>query len=177
MCLCQIFAVGIAWPSQEISQDGEYDSSAKTSASYRTNHAPQTAWRNERVQYYTCADIRHCPRSIVVVISSSLALTAGLSELDKVHVFPINGAKNSAAGWLPSLKQVQEARYIRVQEVPITGSPRRHKNAVTSKPGDSEKGKRRDWLPLLVREALGKSFSSPLSLLPTTVVRHVVSSF
>ncbi|TCD65859.1 AAA+-type ATPase [Steccherinum ochraceum] len=85
-----------------------------------------------------------------IFISSPLALTAGLLESDKVRVTPL-GTGRPAAG-LPSLKQAQEARTIHVREIPFLQDS--GESTATSVTVDGEKGKRRDWLPLLVREAL-----------------------
>lgn len=77
-------------------------------------------------------------------------------EGDKVHLIALGGGKLPPG--VPSLRQAQEARTIRVREIFLSGAPR--KNTATSKSVDPEKGKRRDWLPLLVREALGKHLFS-----------------
>ncbi|KAH8082458.1 AAA family ATPase [Cristinia sonorae] len=103
----KIFAVGIAWPSQDISQDS-------------------------------------------IVVSSPLTLTGGFAHGDKIQISPLNGGKLPAG--LPSLKKIQEARTVKVQEVNIPGVS--GKSAAPLRNADGEKGKRRDWLPLLVREAL-----------------------
>lgn len=79
-----------------------------------------------------------------ILVSNPVLLTARVKEGTKVQLHALNQSKLPAG--LPSLRQVQEARTVRVREVTTSLS--------TRLPG-SEKGKRRDWLPLLIREALG----------------------
>ncbi|KAL6299444.1 AAA family ATPase [Sparassis latifolia] len=100
------FAVGIAWPSQELSQDS-------------------------------------------VLVASSLLLTAHLVEGAKVVIFQLNGARLPPG--LPSLRKLRRAETVRLTE--ILGQQRSTKfDSASSRAVD--KGKRRDWLSLLVREAL-----------------------
>lgn len=80
-------------------------------------------------------------------MSNALLLTAHLKEGAKIQLHALNQSKLPAG--LPSLRQVQEARTVRVREL----------NAgLNKKISSAEKGKRRDWLPLLIREALGMHF-------------------
>ncbi|KAK7689982.1 hypothetical protein QCA50_006623 [Cerrena zonata] len=103
----KVFAVGIAWPSQDISPD-------------------------------------------TILISPSHQLTAGLLKSDRAQIFTLNSGKTSSG--LPTLRQAQEARTVQLKEVSITESPSSHPEANATQSQD--KGKRRDWLPLLIREAL-----------------------
>ncbi|OBZ71344.1 ATPase family gene 2 protein [Grifola frondosa] len=103
--LNKAFAVGIAWPSHELSQD-------------------------------------------TVLVSPSLLLTARVSEGVKVRIFPLNIAQTPAG--LPSLRRAQDARTVRLKEVSST----RVSKSRLSSAADSDKGKRRDWLTLLIRESL-----------------------
>ncbi|KAI0072999.1 AAA family ATPase [Panus rudis PR-1116 ss-1] len=101
--LPQVFAVGIAWPSQDVSPD-------------------------------------------TVLISHPMFLTARLAEGDKIKIVQINQTKSPPG--FPTLRQTQEARIIQVREI---SNP----STTQSKPSSTpDKGKRRDWLPLLIRESL-----------------------
>lgn len=77
-------------------------------------------------------------------MSTPLLLTARLKEGGKVRVHPLSQSKLPPG--LPSLRQIQEARTIRLRETSAVGQAKSH---------GAEKGKQRDWLPLLLREALG----------------------
>ena len=91
--------------------------------------------------------------STAILVSVAHKLTAALTEGDKAQIFPLNPSKTSPD--LPSLRQAQEARAIHLKEVFVKDGPSRP--TVSGAP-TSEKGKRRDWLPLLIREALGMSY-------------------
>ncbi|KZT12250.1 AAA family ATPase [Laetiporus sulphureus 93-53] len=98
------FAVGIAWPSYEISQDS-------------------------------------------VLASSSLLLTAHVPEGSKVKVIPLNSRK--LPSHLPPVRSAQAAQAVHVRE---QGS--RRAKAPSAKQAQPSNTKRRDWLALLIREAL-----------------------
>ena len=79
--------------------------------------------------------------SVVIFVSSSSLLTAGISEGSKVYVSPLNATK-------PPLRNALKAHTIHLKEInPVENSD--------TKPSDTAKGKRRDWLSLMVRETLG----------------------
>ncbi|KAG0701900.1 P-loop containing nucleoside triphosphate hydrolase protein [Suillus ampliporus] len=84
-----------------------------------------------------------------VFISSSLFLTARLKEGTKVQLFDLS---DQSAGRLlpgfPTLRDVEEAGTIRLREISIKAPTTQH---VTNSQG---KGKRRDWLTLILREYL-----------------------
>ncbi|PCH40447.1 AAA family ATPase [Wolfiporia cocos MD-104 SS10] len=101
------FAVGIAWPSHEVSQDS-------------------------------------------VFVSSSLLLTAGVTDGARVTITPLNNAKLPSR--FPSLRKVQTARTVRVKEITNSATP--PQGSARSKPLGPSNTKRRDWLTLLIREAL-----------------------
>ncbi|EGN94544.1 hypothetical protein SERLA73DRAFT_77916 [Serpula lacrymans var. lacrymans S7.3] len=102
------FAVGVLWPSLDISQDS-------------------------------------------ILVSSSILLTAGLVEGTKVQIFPLTGKVSSKVPLgLPSLRDIREAGTIRFREISRSTSPSLNPT-ITRK-----KGKRRDWLSLLLREHLGQ---------------------
>ncbi|OSX57094.1 hypothetical protein POSPLADRAFT_1061796 [Postia placenta MAD-698-R-SB12] len=101
------FAVGIAWPSHDVSQD-------------------------------------------FVLVSSSLLLTANLREGEKIEVTPLNGSKLSPH--LPSLRKAQTARRVRLAEMDIHSKPQAGSSS-SKQAGHGAVG-RRDWLTLLIREAL-----------------------
>ncbi|CAL1713789.1 unnamed protein product [Somion occarium] len=103
----KVFAVGIAWPSLDVSQD-------------------------------------------TVLVSSPHLLTARLAQGERVQLFQLNTAKSLPG--LPSLRQAQEARTVHLKELSRTDERLDRSGASSS--AHSDKGKRRDWLPLLIREAL-----------------------
>ncbi|KAG1739442.1 P-loop containing nucleoside triphosphate hydrolase protein [Suillus paluster] len=84
-----------------------------------------------------------------ILISSSLFLTARLKEGTKVQVFDLSdqGTGRLPPG-LPTLRDVEEAGTIRLREISI--------KAPTSQDvaNSQGKGKRRDWLTLILREYL-----------------------
>ncbi|KAI0317871.1 AAA family ATPase [Amylostereum chailletii] len=98
------FAVGIAWPSTEVSV-GEAQ------------------------------------------VAPSLLLTARLEESGKLQLSPLG--VQSAAPWLPSSAKLYEANSLKLREVDAQGRPTSPPTSVKN-----DKGKRRDWLSLLVRESL-----------------------
>ncbi|KAG2114263.1 P-loop containing nucleoside triphosphate hydrolase protein [Suillus discolor] len=85
----------------------------------------------------------------VILISSSLFLTARLKEGATVQVFDVSdqGAGRPPSG-LPTMRDVQEAGTICLREISI-------RTRTMQNLADSQgKGKRRDWLTLLLREYL-----------------------
>ncbi|KAG1814126.1 P-loop containing nucleoside triphosphate hydrolase protein [Suillus variegatus] len=85
----------------------------------------------------------------VILISSSLFLTARLKEGAAVQVFDVSdqGAGRPPLG-LPTIRDVQEAGTICLREISI-------RTRTMQNMADSQgKGKRRDWLTLLLREYL-----------------------
>ncbi|KAG1899678.1 P-loop containing nucleoside triphosphate hydrolase protein [Suillus fuscotomentosus] len=85
----------------------------------------------------------------VILISSSLFLTARLKEGAAVQVFDVSdqGAGRPPLG-LPTIRDVQEAGTISLREISI-------RTRTIQNMADSQgKGKRRDWLTLLLREYL-----------------------
>ncbi|EGO23346.1 hypothetical protein SERLADRAFT_438665 [Serpula lacrymans var. lacrymans S7.9] len=102
------FAVGVLWPSLDISQDS-------------------------------------------ILVSSSILLTAGLVEGTKVQIFPLTGKVSSKVPLgLPSPRDIREAGTIRFKEISRSTNPSLNPTITR------EKGKRRDWLTLLLREHLGQ---------------------
>ncbi|KAI0642851.1 AAA family ATPase [Trametes meyenii] len=105
----KVFAVGVAWPSSDVSQDS-------------------------------------------ILVSTSLLLTARVTPGAKVNLFSLDAPKLPSG--VPSLRQAELAQTIRVKEVfgekrvAISSAP------TSSKSPDTGKGKRRDWLTLLIRESL-----------------------
>ncbi|KAG6375937.1 P-loop containing nucleoside triphosphate hydrolase protein [Boletus reticuloceps] len=90
----------------------------------------------------------HIVRSSFVLLSPSLFLTARLEEGSLVKVFPLHGKPtNKGNSFLPSLRDAQEAGYIRLREI-LKGQTKK------AQADTHESGKRRDWLTLLLREHL-----------------------
>ena len=88
-----------------------------------------------------------------ILLSPSLLLTARLEEGSQVQIFPLQGKPtNKGNSFLPSLRDAQEAGYIRLRE--ISKGPT--KSAQVDTP---DSGKRRDWLAILLREHLGKCYT------------------
>ncbi|KAI0093429.1 AAA family ATPase [Irpex rosettiformis] len=81
-----------------------------------------------------------------VAVSDSLALAVEVVEGTRIQLFPLNSSTLPFP--LSQIKRPREARYVRVKEVKIAGSER------TKPLADETKGKRKDWLPLLIREHL-----------------------
>ncbi|EKM47994.1 uncharacterized protein PHACADRAFT_214999, partial [Phanerochaete carnosa HHB-10118-sp] len=79
----------------------------------------------------------------VVQVSSALLKTARLDSGSKVKLFLLS---LKAPQWLPALNCCEEARTVHLYEVTEGGDH--------IKPAGSAKDKQRDWLPLLLREAL-----------------------
>lgn len=82
-------------------------------------------------------------------LSLPLLLTAQLGEGDKAILYPLSGPKIPPE--FPSLRQAQESRFIRLREIHI------NEDAPQISLDPKNKGKRRDWLPLLAKEVLGAS--------------------
>lgn len=84
-----------------------------------------------------------------VLLSPSLLLTAHLEEGDQTQIFPLQGKDvNTDNLSVVSLRDAQQARYIRLRE--ISGGPTR---GIRANAHDS--GKQRDWLAVLLREHIG----------------------
>ncbi|KAH0832261.1 P-loop containing nucleoside triphosphate hydrolase protein [Lanmaoa asiatica] len=101
-------------------------------------------------RYFTEWQVLH--RTVVVsssiLLSPSLFLTARLEEGSQVRIFSLYGkTTNKDNSFLPSLRDAQEAGYIRLHE--ISRGPTK---SVQTDTGDS--GKCRDWLVILLREHL-----------------------
>ncbi|KAF8838488.1 AAA-domain-containing protein [Paxillus ammoniavirescens] len=115
------FAVGVLWPSLEVSQN-------------------------------------------TILLSSSLSLTACVTEGNQVQIFPLPGkALNKATPFLPSLHDAREARHIRLREISRSSS-----TVIPSRASSDgrDNAKRRDWLTLLLREHLiGLKFLTPSQIL------------
>ncbi|KAH9948308.1 AAA family ATPase [Amylocystis lapponica] len=86
-----------------------------------------------------------------VLVSSSLILTAKLHEGAKVQVSPLNTAKPVPG--LPFLQRACEARSVHLKEILKEAPPTRIPSAPSKTP-DTGKGRRRDWLSLLLKETL-----------------------
>ncbi|KAI0775577.1 AAA family ATPase [Trametes elegans] len=104
------FAVGVAWPSPDVSQDS-------------------------------------------ILVSLPLLLTARVSPGAKVNLFSLDAPKLPPG--VPSLRQAELAHTIHVKEV----FDKKHSAISSASPSSSKsqdvgKGKRRDWLTLLIRESL-----------------------
>ena len=85
-----------------------------------------------------------------IFVSSALLATAQLSEGSKARLYPMTG---KVPQWLPTIGRAVEARTIQLGEI-------NHGDDLPKlKTSDGEKGKSRDWLPLLLREALSLSLS------------------
>ncbi|KIJ14936.1 hypothetical protein PAXINDRAFT_155829 [Paxillus involutus ATCC 200175] len=115
------FAVGVLWPSLEVSQN-------------------------------------------TILLSSSLSLTARVTEGNQVQISPLPGkALNKATPFLPSLHDAREARHVRLREI-SRSSPTVIPTRASSDGRDN--AKRRDWLTLLLREHLiGLKFLTPSQIL------------
>lgn len=85
-----------------------------------------------------------------------------------MHIFPLNHARLPPG--LPNLRHAIEARIARFQESPIDEDSR-----ISSAIPQAEKGKRRDWLPLLLREALSTFCRTLSSLLYWLTETNTVS--
>ncbi|KAK7461902.1 AAA+-type ATPase [Stygiomarasmius scandens] len=82
-----------------------------------------------------------------VHLSAAHILTAQLQSSQDAFVVPLSMGK--PANGFPSLKQIQDARVIRLKEVPVPGVD---SSKVLQK--QDAKQKQRDWLSLLLRETL-----------------------
>ncbi|CDO72261.1 hypothetical protein BN946_scf184970.g113 [Trametes cinnabarina] len=106
----QAFAVGVAWPSSELSQDS-------------------------------------------ILVSPPLLLTARVTPGSTVNIFSLDAPKLPPG--VPSLRDAELAHTVRVKEVFDGKRPAiRPTSASSSTTPDTGKGKRRDWLALLIRESL-----------------------
>ncbi|OSC98204.1 AAA family ATPase [Trametes coccinea BRFM310] len=106
----QAFAVGVAWPSSELSQDS-------------------------------------------ILVSPPLLLTARVTPGSKVNIFSLDAPKLPPG--VPSLRNAEVAHTVRVKEVTDDKRPAiSPASASSSKSQDAGKGKRKDWLTLLIRESL-----------------------
>ncbi|GJE86889.1 AAA family ATPase [Phanerochaete sordida] len=79
----------------------------------------------------------------VVQVSPALLATARLTSGSKVKLYSLSG---KVPQWLPTLSKCEEARTVHLREVTESGTH--------VKSTEASKGKHRDWLPLLLREAL-----------------------
>jgi AAA family ATPase len=119
--------VGEIWPSLELATDGE--------------------------------DIRSTPDLFLLVLAvveatTTLLLTARISEGSKVVIYPLsaqNATKRSR--WLPSLQAAQHADTVQLREIDANGAP--PILPISGSQKISDKGKQRNWLTLLIRESLG----------------------
>ncbi|KAI0632362.1 AAA family ATPase [Trametes polyzona] len=106
----KLFAVGVAWPSSDLSQDS-------------------------------------------ILVSPPLLLTARVTPGSKVNLFSLDAPKLPPG--VPSLRHAELAQTVRVKEVFDARRPAiSSASASSSKIPDSGRGKRRDWLTLLIREFL-----------------------
>ncbi|KAH7927650.1 AAA-domain-containing protein [Leucogyrophana mollusca] len=81
-----------------------------------------------------------------ILVSSSLLLTARLAEGTRVQIFPLSSkAASKPPLGLPLLRDIQEASSIRFRELSRSSTK-------TQYTGAQGKGKRQDWLTLLLRE-------------------------
>jgi AAA family ATPase len=130
----QAFAVGIIWPSDDVSQD---------SRCYLPSHG------------CSCCNLQSLNLLVLAAIqvSRSALLTARLADDAKANIVVLSegGSSKSSLG-LPRLKEIKEARTILLKEVSGSAPP------LSVPPNAHESGKRRDWLALLLRESLGTSY-------------------
>ncbi|KAH9850128.1 AAA family ATPase [Lenzites betulinus] len=104
------FAVGVAWPSPDLSQNS-------------------------------------------IIVSPPLLLTARVTPGSKVNLFSLDAPKLPSG--VPSLRQAELAQVVRVRELfDKKDAAISSGSASSSKSPDSGKGKRKDWLTLLIRESL-----------------------
>ncbi|KAF7422262.1 AAA+-type ATPase [Pleurotus ostreatus] len=102
----KVFAVGVVWPSMDLSQD-------------------------------------------TISVSFSLLLTAGLEVGAQARIYPLAGLSSSTATpGLPSLRQIQEARIIRLKETSPDGTK------PSGSASKTRENNHRDWLSLLIRELI-----------------------
>ncbi|KAM5541224.1 hypothetical protein V8D89_005153 [Ganoderma adspersum] len=87
-----------------------------------------------------------------ILVSPPLLLTAKVSQGAKVSLFALGSSK--APPGAPSLRHAELAQVVRVKEVFCETSGQASSSKVLSKSTEHRKGNRRDWLTLLVREAL-----------------------
>ncbi|TBU25070.1 AAA family ATPase [Dichomitus squalens] len=103
------FAVGVAWPSSELSQDS-------------------------------------------IFVSPPLLLTARVSQGSKVNLFSLDAPKVPPS--IPSLRHAKLAQVIRVKEVSGEQTSSISSSKEFIRTAEARKSPRRNWLTLLVREAL-----------------------
>lgn len=137
--------MGVAWPSTDISQE----------CTYATPHV--ACARDGNASRRTVALISGSPLTAILV-SPPLLLTARLAQGSKVNVFPLASAKLPPG--VPSLRRAQLALTVHVKEVPVGQSGNSLASETSPAPANVGKGKRRDWLTLLIREALSAFISS-----------------
>ena len=113
--------------------------------------------------------ITHQTSSAVVALPEPLALAAQVTEVANIQLI----APNSSAlpPWLSQAKKHREARYVRVRERQAEASGR------AGLPLDDNKGKRKDWLPLLIREHLGQCMVPWSSAYSCLIVLYLDSGF
>ncbi|KAI1789928.1 AAA family ATPase [Ganoderma leucocontextum] len=87
-----------------------------------------------------------------ILVSPPLLLTAKVSQGSKVSIFFLDSPKVSPGA--PSLRHAELAQVVRVKEVFCEPDSQPSSSKVPSKSTEHRKGDRRDWLTLLVREAL-----------------------
>jgi hypothetical protein len=113
----QKYSIGVAWPALEVASDGE---------------------TNKNLPMFSSDLVA------VVLVSSSLLLTANLKLGQEVTIRRVSASQSGSAANLPSLENAQSAAAIKVKEL----------NPTIMKGGEK---KARDWLALLLREHLGSS--------------------
>ncbi|KAF9014894.1 AAA family ATPase [Cyathus striatus] len=85
-----------------------------------------------------------------IQVSTSIQLTAGLEPGEYVHIFPLSGSASKLPPGIPSLRHVKIAKSIRLKEL--------HVQQDCGTTPSSSQFALRDWLILLLREALGKLY-------------------
>ncbi len=92
-----------------------------------------------------------------ILVSPPLLLTAKVSQGSKVSLFALGSSKVPPGA--PSLRHAELAQVVRVKEVFCEPESQASSSNVPSKSTGHRTGHRRDWLTLLVREALSEFFS------------------
>lgn len=92
-----------------------------------------------------------------IIVSPPLLLTAKVSQGSKVSLIALGSSKVPPGA--PSLRHAELAQAVRVKEVFCEQGSQASSSKVPSKSTDHRKGNRRDWLTLLVREALSEFLS------------------
>ncbi|EEB87687.1 hypothetical protein MPER_14884, partial [Moniliophthora perniciosa FA553] len=94
--------------------------------------------------FYDCKGYRTYELE-AISISTSLLLTAQIEAGQQVQIHPLSATgKGNATIGLPSLRQVQEARSVRLRVI----------DPSTEGKGKGKALQEKDWLPLLLRESL-----------------------